>query len=320
MKFKNLAPHRKILLHKMIMKYCLIVLLSSAMCLRTYAQAVGLTDIFASMEASKIHQDSIDSSILIAVYDYKCTTQDAEGKIVNDMMKLCLQVGAHCTRCFPYRKFRMDTHREERDYMEGYDFLYDDEMPLFQKESLCFMPEVWINYPYRKITVRDAIPPIVYETQEMHQPIDWKLTDDTITICGYLCKTAMCNIYGRKWMVCYTEEIPSTAGPWKLYGLPGMIVDAVSEGDTHRFSLIEARQIVSTIYSERSAITTKITEKKLTKNKIKTFGNRLYLKDPLYYAQDVIKNANTVFCKTGILVNGIYVNNKTHKYQPLELK
>ena len=42
----------------------------------------GLDDMMAAMIAAKIHQDSIDLSSLVAVYDYECHTQDAEGKAV----------------------------------------------------------------------------------------------------------------------------------------------------------------------------------------------------------------------------------------------
>ena len=110
------------------------------------------------MIAAKIHQDSIDTSSLVAVYDYECQTQDADGKAVTDRMKVCLQVGQHCTRSYPYRKFREDT--------EGYDYMTLEELPLLKSEGYCFMPEVWTDYPEGKVTVRDAIPPTIYETQE----------------------------------------------------------------------------------------------------------------------------------------------------------
>ena len=106
----------------------------------------GMDAMLAAMIAAKIHQDSIDTSSLVAVYDYECQTQDADGKAVTDKMKVCLQVGQHCTRSYPYRKFREDT--------EGYECLASDNLPLLRAESFCFMPEVWTNYPDGKVTVR----------------------------------------------------------------------------------------------------------------------------------------------------------------------
>lgn len=50
---------------------------------------------------------------------------------------------------------------------------------------------------------------------------------------------------------------------------------------------------------------------------IKTFGNRLYMKNPMYYVDD-LSTADVAHDTEGILVNNVYVNNKAHVYQPLE--
>ena len=253
----------------------------------------------------------------MAVYDYECQTQDAEGKAVTDRMKVCLQVGQHCTRSFPYRKFRNDT--------EGYDCMTPDEFPHFRAESYCFVPEVWTNYPDGQVTVRDAIIPNIYETREERKPIAWTLSVDTLTVVGYLCKTATCQLHGREWTALYSEDIPTSAGPWKLCGLPGLVLKAETDDGIHRFTLASLQRIVSPIYYEHNAITTKTSEKKLIKNRIKIFGNKLYPKNPTYYIADRgSMNADETFCQMGdeilTLVNGVLEDNKAHVYQPLELK
>ena len=277
----------------------------------------GMDAMLAAMIAAKIHQDSIDTSSLVAVYDYECHTQDADGKAVTDRMKVCLQVGQHCTRSFPYRKFREDT--------EGYDCMTPDEFPQFRAESYCFVPEVWTNYPDGQVTVRDAIIPNIYETREERKPINWELIDDTLTVAGYLCKTATCQLHGRNWTALYSEDIPTSAGPWKLCGLPGLILKAEADGGIHRFTLASLQRIASPIYYEHNAITTKTSEEKLIKNRIKIFGNKLYPKNPTYYIADRgSMNADETFCQMGdeilTLVNGVLEDNKAHVYQPLELE
>jgi GLPGLI family protein len=178
------------------------------------------------------------------------------------------------------------------------------------------MPEVWTNYPDGKVTVRDAIVPTPYETCEERKPVKWTLSDDTLTVGGYLCKTATCQLHGRKWTVRYAEDIPTSAGPWKLCGLPGLILEAEADG-IHRFTIADIQRIASPIYYETNAITVKTTEAKLIKNRIKTFGNRLYLKNPKYYVGD-LSTADVTHDTEGILVNNVYVNNKAHVFQPLE--
>ena len=116
-----------------------IIVICMVLALTIGAQAQqddGMDAMMAAMIAAKVHQDSIDTSSLVAVYDYECQTQDADGKAVTDRMKVCLQVGQHYMRSFPYRKYRKEREWAEgeeragtdflrlkkREYMEGYDF------------------------------------------------------------------------------------------------------------------------------------------------------------------------------------------------------
>ena len=305
------------------MKKILATMTTLALTIAAQAQNDGLDDIMAEMMAAKIHQECIDTANLVATYNYECQTQDADGKAVTDRMKLCLLVGRHCTRCFPYRKFRKEREWAEgkkqfaadflqmnkREYMEGYDFLSEEELPLLRSESFCFMPQVWTNYPEGQVTVRDAIPPSIYETQEQRKPIKWTLNDNTLTVAGYLCKTAVCQLHGRKWTVRYAEDIPTTAGPWKLCGLPGLIVEAVSDDGTHRFTLTDLQHATAPIFYETNAITVKTSEEKLIKNRNKTFGNRLYPKDSHYYIAN-LQSVDVVYVDEGSIINGTFVNDK----------
>ena len=313
------------------MKKILATMTTLALTIAAQAQNDGLDDIMAEMMAAKVHQECIDTANLVAVYDYECQTQDADGKAVTDRMKLCLLVGRHCTRSFPYRKFRKEREWAEgkkqfaadflqmnkREYMEGYDFLSEEELPLLRSESFCFMPQVWTNYPEGQVTVRDAIPPSIYETQEQRKPIKWTLNDSTLTVAGYQCKTAVCQLHGRKWTVRYAEDIPTTAGPWKLCGLPGLIVEAVSNDGIHRFTLTDLQHATAPIFYETNAITVKTSEEKLIKNRNKTFGNRLYPKDSHYYIAN-LQSVDVVFVDEGAIINGTFVNDKAHVYMPLE--
>ena len=188
---------------------------------------------------------------------------------------------------------------------------------MLRAESFCFMPEVLTNYPDGKVTVRDAIVPTPYETCEERKPVKWTLSDDTLTVGGYLCKTAVCQLHGRKWTVRYAEDIPTTAGPWKLCGLPGLIVEAVSDDGIHRFTLTDLQHATAPIFYETNAITVKTSEEKLIKNRNKTFGNRLYPKDSHYYIAN-LQSVDVVYVDEGSIINGTFVNDKAHVYMPLE--
>ena len=167
--------------------------------------------------------------------------------------------------------------------------------------------------------MRDAIPPTIYETQEERESIAWRLNEDTLTVAGYKCKTATCQLHGRKWTALYSEDIPTSAGPWKLHGLPGLVLKAEADEGVHRFTLVSLERIAAPIYFETNAITSKTSEEKLIKNRIKTFGNRLYLKDPYYYITDY-GSFDNVYIKEGMIINGTCVNDMPHVFQPLELE
>lgn len=299
------------------MRKILTTMTALMLAIAAQGQDDGYDALMANLIAAKIHQDSIDVSSLVAVYNYECQTQDADGKAVTDRMRLALQIGQHCTRSYPYRKYLEDT--------EGKDCLDAENYPVLKAESYCFMPEVWTNHPDGKVTVRDVILPNHYETCEAQQPLSWVLSDDTLTVGGYLCKTATCRLHGRTWTVHYAEDIPTSAGPWKLCGLPGLILAATSDGGIHRFTLEGISRTASPIYYEHNAITTRLAEQKLIKNRIKVFGNKLYPKHPQYYIPNPSSlNADVTFGQSGdevfTIINGILKRDDAHVYQPLELE
>lgn len=70
--------------------------------------------------------------------------------------------------------------------------------------------------------------------EEMSRP-EWMIDESVTEVrSGYRCHRATAKYLGRQWSVWYTPEIPTPAGPWKLWGLPGLIVDA--RDDSGRFS------------------------------------------------------------------------------------
>lgn len=299
------------------MKKILMAMMVFALTIGAQGQDDGMDALMSAMIAAKIHQDSIDMSSLLVVYDYECKTQNADGKAVTDRMKLCLQVGQHCTRSYPYRKFLEDT--------DGYEYMTGENYLVWKAESYCFMPEVWTNYPDGKVTVRDVILPNHYETCEPRKAIAWTLREDTATISGYLCHKATCELHERTWTVCYADDIPSSAGPWKLGGLPGLILQAESSDGIHRFKLDGLQRTASPIFYEHNAITQKVSEQQLIKNRKKIFGNKQYPKHPTYYIPDRRNlNADETFGEFGgelyVIVNGVLEPKDAHVFQALELK
>lgn len=70
--------------------------------------------------------------------------------------------------------------------------------------------------------------------------LDWKFEvpkifpelPKTKKIAGYDCRSATVNFRGSNFLAYYTTDIPTTFGPWKFSGLPGLILE-ISSLDNH---------------------------------------------------------------------------------------
>jgi GLPGLI family protein len=71
--------------------------------------------------------------------------------------------------------------------------------------------------------------PIIVD--EILKPIAWKILPQTRKFGEYTCQKARATIRGRTYTAWFTKQIAISTGPWKLYGLPGLILEA--EDDTH---------------------------------------------------------------------------------------
>lgn len=71
---------------------------------------------------------------------------------------------------------------------------------------------------------------------------------------GYDCVMATANYHGRDWTVWFAPEIPMQEGPWKLTGLPGLILEATESTGQHSFiatGLETSNQEIFPIYPYR---------------------------------------------------------------------
>lgn len=74
-------------------------------------------------------------------------------------------------------------------------------------------------------------------------PQQWVISGDTCRILGYLCHKATTKFRGREYEVYFTQELPVNDGPWKLYGLPGLILEAKTIDGIFHFRAIGIQKI-----------------------------------------------------------------------------
>lgn len=256
-------------------------------------------------------QEAIDTAQFVAVYDYECRTQDAEGTPVTDRMQVVVQVGRTVTKSMPLSAYQRTDEITSADAAMEF------------QEAMLHMPTVWTGYPEGQTTVREFIFPHDYEGYEPTPEIVWTLTDDTLTVGGYYCQTAMATHRGVAWTVCYTEEIPSSAGPWQLRGLPGLIVKAESEAHTFRFAELW-QELMPIIAPEQRPDVQRMAYAKLLKHRNDVYGNRQYAKNPTYYVPDLGGSINNIDVLNHdglqlVFANGRPLLTKAYVYQPLEV-
>lgn len=66
----------------------------------------------------------------------------------------------------------------------------------------------------------------LFAVEENTPTVDWTITQDAKEIMGLQCQKATGDFKGRTYEAWFTSQLPYSNGPWKLGGLPGLIVEA----------------------------------------------------------------------------------------------
>lgn len=85
---------------------------------------------------------------------------------------------------------------------------------------------VYRNFPTGQTTFLSGAMMDYYRISEATVTPEWTIGSDTCTLLGYHCTKAETRFKGRRWTAWFTEDIPLNEGPWKLIGLPGLILKA----------------------------------------------------------------------------------------------
>lgn len=90
---------------------------------------------------------------------------------------------------------------------------------------------VYRNYSKKKIIFRNRSSKF-FKAKVVNDDwvsINWELKNKFKKIGNYKCQKAVGYFRGRTYTAWFTNEIPLSYGPWKLFGLPGLIIEAKDE-------------------------------------------------------------------------------------------
>lgn len=99
------------------------------------------------------------------------------------------------------------------------------------------------SFPTKKLQYYDSVGINRFFYEETPSEWNWVITDSSKEILGYECIEASTDFHGRKWTVWFAPEIPIQNGPWKFDGLPGLILEAESEGGQYKFEATGLQQV-----------------------------------------------------------------------------
>ena len=126
---------------------------------------------------------------------------------------------------------------------------------------------VFSNPAKQTLTVYDKYgEDLGYYTESLSE-MKWSMVNDSVkTILGYECFMAESDYHGRHWKAWFTPEIPMSFGPWKLHGLPGLILKAEANGGFSftATGLEQTNRLITPMYLQQDY--TKIDRKKGLEN------------------------------------------------------
>lgn len=253
-------------------------------------------------------------SLYECIYKYTVSSLGKDNKPFEDVGYCMLQIGAGIGKFYDYSSFQTDSAKQAGCTDQAISSYQLRE----QRNAFFFDQAIYQNSPKGKMTTKSVITPNLYNYEEERYPIKWKTEEGEDTICGYACQTATGEYGGRTWIVKYAPEIPVQNGPWKLTGLPGLILDARDAEGTHHFSAIAFRKgsVDITLLNNEGSITT--SREKFIQAKNKFEENPIGNLPPESIGEMEIRKHGDNPSESTILINGIQLRMRVHPYIPLE--
>lgn len=268
-------------------------------------------------------KDSVDVCQFVGVYDFLTNTKDKNGNAVKDSVQLATLVGKNIAKCMEFNRTMMEDFGEGsvKDYQYGEWYSRKYNLPVW-----------FVNYPEGEISAFDKIVPNRFLINEKIPDFHWRLTDDTLTVSGYLCHKAIGSYAGRTWYAWYAEDIATSFGPWKLQGLPGMILRAEDSKGIFLFSCTGLLQRKAKIKYFNTKGYNVVKRDKFISQRNKLLCSKKYVQNPRYYIPkgtfEQLRIAEMwpggpeppAEEKLSIVATDMIIPKKANTYQPLELK
>lgn len=205
-----------------------LLLLLSSISMKAQINIIDLDAVFQN--------DSIDQARLLAQYEMKYVRDTTNQKQLLDPLKetLMLEIGQKMSKCYSYTFYLRDSILTA-DYKAGASQeTITQHAQAYGNGNISY--QIFKNHPAGKVTTTDRLGTTNILCEEANERPEWTLHPDTMTILSYSCQKATCRFKGRDYTAWYTMEVPVSDGPWKLHGLPGLIIKAEDRQGHYSFT------------------------------------------------------------------------------------
>ena len=203
--------------------------------------------LLASLAVQAVARDPlIDRAYMKCLYRYVYLNDTLTGKTKDDL--LILQIGKSISKCFSHYSNQVDSLSAlpNGDMIIGKmidDAMNSGEFMRGNYPHKRLKTYIYKNYPEGRMTVTDVLILQDYRYVDSLHAQTWTMGDSTREVLGYTCQQATADFRGRRWTAWFATDIPVSNGPWKLGGLPGLILEAYDEGQQHVFTAVGLERV-----------------------------------------------------------------------------
>lgn len=250
---------------------------------------------------------AVDSLVFTVQYDVSIVENpDHPENLTKETMML--RVGENISEYYSYTSFIADSVLRADVQSRASQQIINEHLQQYGFGVITH--RIYKNYPKGQLTLLDRMATDNFVVEEPMPKIDWTIHPDTATVCGYTCQKAVAHLYGREYEVWFTTEIPRSDGPWKLHGLPGLILKAEDSQKHYRFIATGIEQSRTTSFIEMP----ETTRRKVSRKELNKLHER-YNADPQGYIKVNAPNV-TITVKDNM---GNEIRKMSNPYNPMEI-
>ena|SRR5690554_3241773 len=212
---------------------------------RLWAGTVLVFGMMASTLTAMAQEKADNPALLKVVYEFTHVDDSTQrDRPVQEEMNLYINSTSSLYRRFSEEDSEYHRHRQRGGSAETFDLnlILENTSSLYHS----FQEQTMVN--------TERIITQMFQIRESMPAIDWEIGDEQKQIGDYTAQLAKGSFGGRDYQVWFVPEIPIPFGPWKLQGLPGLILEARDSKDDVVFTFKSLEQMsgpeVNLIYPE----------------------------------------------------------------------